>query len=183
MPWTNNDGLRVKFGPEESAVARGGARVDATGMHEISFEIDYRDVLSATAAILGSVAAGDIVGSYGVMVPKGLLVKEVEIQTITAPTSSGTVASATLVLGFIGDDLSTTYDVDGLTTTSMVIGTVLETAGEVNVIRVGSTGAGALVGTTLANDGVIVVANSAHGSNPFTAGKWRVTVRGFYPTV
>ena len=181
MTWTNSDGLTVKFGVEEAAIARGGQTVDANGDYNHTFYIDYRDVLSATAAILGSVAGPDAVGSYGVVVPKGLLVHSVEVLTETAPTSSGTVASANLVMGFIRDDLSTTYDVDGLSTTSFVIGTVLETAGErVNLVP-GATGAGALIGTTLANDGVIVVANSTHASHPYTAGKWRVTVKGFYP--
>ena len=33
----------------------------------------------------------------------------------------------------------------------------------------------------LSEDGVIVVANTAHGSHPYTAGKAIVKVRGYYP--
>lgn len=172
--WTNNDGLLVKFGTDEAALARGGERTDVLGNHVIEFVVNYADALSATAAILGASA-----GSYGVLVPKNLFIEEIEFVTETAFTSSGTIGSATLVLGLIRDDRTTTYDVDGFTTTSFVAG-VLDAAGEKTVLRVGGTGAGALIGTELANNGYIVVANSAHASHPYTAGSVRVRIVGHY---
>lgn len=181
MAWTNSDGLYVKFGPEEAAVARGAQSADHNGMYQTVFTVDYRDLLSASTAILGSVASYDAVGSQGVMLPKGMVVHSVEVLTETAPTSSGTVASANIVLGLIREDRSTELDYDGLSTTSFVIGTVLESEGERVTLIPGATGAGALLGKVLANDGIVTVSNSTHASHPYTAGKWRVTVRGYYP--
>lgn len=172
--WTNNDGLFIKFDTAEAALARGGMRSDALGNHVIEFVVDYTDAASASATIIGNSA-----GAYGVHIPKNLFIEEIEFVVETAFTSSGTIGSSTLVLGLIRDDRSTTYDVDGLTTTSFVAG-VLDAAGEKTVLRVGGTGAGALIGTQLANNGYVVAANSAHASHPFTAGSVRVRVIGHY---
>lgn len=180
MSWTNADGLYVKFNNEEGAVARGGMRTNPDGIHVVEFVVDYTDALSATASILGS-ASGTTTGSYGVMVPKGYWIEELQLITEDAFTSSGTIDTSTLVLGFIGDDRSTTYDVDGLTTASFVADGTLDAAGLKTVLRVGSTGAGTLIGEELANDGVIVVANSAHATDPYTAGSVRVRVICYKP--
>jgi hypothetical protein len=72
-------------------------------------------------------------------------------------------------------DRSTELDFDGFTTTSLV-GSTFDAAGETNSIVVGSTGAGALLGTTLSENGVLCVANSQHASHPFTAGKLKVKI-------
>jgi len=180
MTWLNSDGLFVKFGTEEAAIARGGQTANVDGNYTTIFYVDYRDALSASTAILGSVAGPDIVGSQGVMLPKGLVVHSVEVLTETAPTSSGTVATANLVLGLIREDRTTELDYDGISTTSFVIGTVLESEGERVNLAPGVTGAGALLGKPLANDGLITISNSQHGSHPYTAGKWRVTVKGHF---
>lgn len=176
MSWTNSDGLYVKFGAEEVAVSRGGEyATDVAGDVVFEFSVNYTDLLSATATILGDL--GSETGSFGVRIPKGLFVKEVEVLTAAAFTSSGTIGSATMVMGLIREDRSTTYDVDGFTTTSFV-GGVFDAAGETTTVRVGSTGAGAFIGTSLANDGLVVVANSAHASHPLTAGRAIVRVKG-----
>lgn len=179
MSWNNSDGLYVKFGVEEAATTRGGELTNRDGHVEVSFIVDYLDAQSATDTILGA-ASGVKTGAFGVMIPKGIHVEEVEINVDTAFTSSGTIGTSTLTMGFIREDRSTTYDVDGLLTTSFTGGS-LDTAGEKTVVRVGSTGAGALIGTVLANDGLIVVANSQHASHPFTAGRANVIVRGYFP--
>ncbi len=180
MSWTNNDGLFIKYGAEEVAVARGGEYAEGlAGDVVYEFSVNYTDALSATAGILGD--AGSETGSFGVMIPKGLRIKEVEVVTHTAFTSSGTIGSASLVMGLIREDRSTTYDVDGFTTTAFV-GGVFDAAGETTVVRIGTTGAGAFIGTTLANDGLVVVANAGHASHPFTAGRAIVRVRGYWPT-
>lgn len=179
MSWVNNDGLYIKFGTEEAAVAKGGEVSPFGDEYVLEFDLDYTDVQSATAAI---VDGGSAVGPFGIMVPEGVRVKEMEVLTVTAPTSSGTVASATLVIGTKkASDRSTELDHDGLSTSSFVIGTVLESAGESVVLKPGVTGAGDDYGTTTAETGVIVAANSQHASHPYTAGKWRVRVRYFYP--
>jgi len=171
--WQNADGLSVKFGRGEQDLVAGKEFADLrNGTHVIEFVIDYRDALSATAAILGSstVWGGD---SLGVLVPEGAVVEELELRAQTAFTSSGTIGSSTLVIGTKKlSDRSTELDHDGLTTTSFVMG-VLDATAETVVVRPGVTGAGDDYGVAFTEPGVIVVANSAHASHPFTAGKAR----------
>jgi hypothetical protein len=183
MSWTNADGLYVKFGSEEAIVARGGEQQSFDGRHIIEFYIDYTDALSATAAVLGD-ASGNTTGAgaFGVVIPKNLLIEEVQVYAETAFTSSGTVGSADLTFGTVrATDRSTAIDVDGLST---IAGSVIDALGETTVLRKGGTGAGALIGTNASAtyDGVIVVANTAHASHPFTAGRARVRVVGHYGT-
>jgi hypothetical protein len=174
MTWQNADGLFVKFGREEARVAVGGEYRPAQSQYVIDFEIDYTEVESATAAIVNGTAG---VGPFGIEIPEGAVVRSTEVTTLTAPTSSGTVASASLVIGTVkASDRSTALDVDGLSTTSFVIGTVLESVGESVVVKPGVTGAGDDYGVAFAENGVIVAANSAHATNPYTAGKWKVRI-------
>lgn len=179
MSWQNSDGLYVKFGLEEGKSAVGGEYNKDGNIHEYEFTIGYAEVLSATGAILDG---GSALGPFGVVIPEGLRVEEVETVVNTAFTSSGTIGSATMVIGVIAKDRSTTFDADGFTTTAAT-GTVLglATVGTKTVIRVGSTGAGSALGTTLSADGVVIAANSAHASHPYTAGELRVRIRGYYP--
>lgn len=171
MTWFNNDGLYIRYGTEESALARGG-EIETDDTHEVIFDIDYTDALSATTAIIGASA-----GSYGIVVPEGARIEALETVVTTAFTSSGTIGSATMVIGLKKDsDLSTELDHDGLTTSSFVAG-VLDAAGERVYIVPGVTGAGALIGTTLSESGVLCVANSAHASHPYTAGKVRCRLK------
>lgn len=180
MTWLNSDGLFVKFAKEEGVVAKGGEpMVDASGLHRYIFTIGYADVLSASTQILGA-SSGVDAGSLGIMIPKGLRIVEINTKAETAFTSSGTIGSSTLVLGLIREDRSTELDYDGLLTASFV-GSVIDAQGEQATITIGSTGAGALIGTTLAYNGYITVSNSAHASHPYTAGKLIVEVRGYFP--
>jgi len=172
----NADGLLVRYGSSEAVVAKGGAKPLINGAHEVEFDLAYTDILSATAGIPGSDA-------FGVVIPKGARIEEVETVVTTAFTSSGTIGSSTLVLGLKkasdrSTDLSTTA-LTAATATGTVLG--LATVGSKTVIRVGSTGVGAYVGTTISENGVVAVANSAHATNPFTAGALKVRVRYFYP--
>lgn len=170
MSWMNSDGLYVKFGTEEGAAALGG-EVSTTERHMIEFVINYTEVLSATAAIIDG---GSGTGARGVIIPKGARLEGMEVVVETAFTSSGTIGSSTLVMGTKkASDRSTELDHDGLTTTSFVAG-VLDAVGERTYVTVGVTGAGDDWGTTLAEDGVLVAANSAHASHPYTAGKARI---------
>ena len=178
MSWQNSDGLYVKFGNEEGKVAMGGEYNKLGNIHEYVVTIDYSEALSATYAI---VDGGSALGPQGVVIPEGLRVQEVEVFTQTAFTSSGTIGTSTFSVGLKKrSDRSTELDHDGFLTTSFV-GSSIDAAGEMTVVRVGTTGAGALIGTTLSEDGVIVVANSQHASHPFTAGKAIVKIRGYYP--
>jgi len=174
----NNDGLYVRYGVNEAESASGGAKKIYNGNHEVEFEIAFNDFNSATTALPRTT------DSFGVVIPKGARVEEVETVVQTAFTASaGTVGAATFVLGLKqASDRSTELDHDGFLTTSAT-GTALglATVGTKIVTRVGSTGAGALLGTTLASNGVITVANSGHGTNTLNAGVLKVRVRYFYP--
>lgn len=180
--WTNSDGLVVKFGNDEGDPLKGGQLAPYGDLYVTEFYVDYTDALSATSAVLGS-ALGTTDGALGIQIPKGVRIKGIETIVATAFTSSGTIGSATLELGLKKwSDLSTQLDDDGFFTTS-VTGTVLglATVGSRIYTTVGSTGAGALIGTTLSEDGVITLRNSLHATHPFTAGKLLVRVEYFTP--
>lgn len=187
MSWMNADGLHVKFGTEEAAAIRGGEfGTPHLGMHVIDFIIDWKDALSATASILGSVAtvANPLTGSAGVLLPEGFIPEVLLIRAVEAFTSSGTIGSSTLVIGGIkASDRSTAYDVDGLTTTSFVLG-VLDATSEgpatTNEIKVGATGAGDDFGVAYTEAAYVCVANSAHASHPLTAGVAHCRLMGRY---
>ena len=184
MTWMNSDGLFVKFGAEESAVWRGG-EVSNTERHEVEYVVDWLDLLSATATVLGSVktASDSMAGTFGVVFPDGARIERAETIVITPFTSSGTIGSATMVMGLnLASDRTTALDLDGFTTTAFV-GSLWDAAGETQSIIPGSTGAGSLFGTTLTANGVVVVANSAHATHPLTAGKLKVKVWYSLPQV
>lgn len=177
MSWMNSDGLYVKFGKEEADTASGGHYNVDGATKEVSITIPYTELLSATAAIVGSVGNP---GARGVILPKGAVIEEVEVVVTEAFTSSGTIGSSTFVLGTKeAGDRSTEADHDGLTTASAT-GTALglATAGTITVLRQGSTGHGADIGgAALTENQVLVAANSAHGSHPYTAGEAVVRIR------
>lgn len=178
MTWTNSDGLFIKFAREEGVTSVGGQYRTAGPLQVIEGKIDYTEALSATAAIVDGAGSGPA----GIEIPKNFRVEAVETVVETAFTSSGTIASATLVLGLVANDRSTEVDFDGLLTSSAT-GTALglATVGTRVYTTKGGTGAGALIGTTLSSKGYLTVNNSAHASHPFTAGKVVVRVYGYYP--
>lgn len=184
MSWMNSDALYVKFGTEEGANARGGewAHMDL-GRHVINFTIDWKDVQSATASILGSVAttANPITGSAGVLVPEGFIPEFLEITPIVALTSSGTIGTADITIGTIkASDRSTALDLDIFTTTSFVCG-ILDATHEGPIrIKVGATGAGVAWGVAATENGYVCVANSGHASHPLTAGVLKCVLTGRY---
>lgn len=173
MSWMNSDGLYVKFSKEEAAGARGGQYAETDqGRHVVDFTIDWKDCLSATAAILGSVAtvAEPITGARGIVLPAGFIPEFLETVTAVAWTSSGTIGTADLEIGLKkASDRSTVYDADAFTTTSFV-GGVFDAANETTLVKSGTTGVGSAFGIALTEDAVITVRNSGHASHPYTAG-------------
>lgn len=177
MTWMNSDGLFVKFGAEEGAVWRGGEVSDAQ-RHEVELIISYLDVQSATNSILGSIktASDSLAGTFGVVIPKAARIERAETIVVTPFTSSGTIGTSTLVMGLIkASDRTTELDFDGFFTTA-VVGSTLDAAGETTAYTAGTTGAGALFGTSISENGVISVSNSQHASHPYTAGLLKVKI-------
>jgi len=171
MTWLNSDGLLVKIAREEAASARGGefATTDL-GRHVIEFTIDWKDVLSATAAALGSVAttANPLTGSR-VRIPAGFIPEYLETTAAVAFTSSGTIGSSTMVIGTLKASDETAYDVDGLTDANFVAG-VFDNTNQSVKVTIGATGVGDDYGVAYTENVVICAANSAHASHPYTAG-------------
>lgn len=175
--WQNADGLWVRLGPDEADLASGGAYQFNGNVHEYEFVLNWNDFNNTTPAVPRST------DSFGPMIPAGARLEEIEFLVQTAFTvSAGTVAAGTLQVGLLKNDRLTTLNLTALTAATAT-GTVLGlgTVGTKTVIRVGSTGAGALLGTTLAEQGVVCAANTTHGTNTYNAGAVRVRVRYFFP--
>jgi hypothetical protein len=179
MPWQNQDGLFVKFAREAGLSAQGGEFSELTSTHLYEWNVEATDINAATISILD----GPAVGPLGAALPKGLRIEEIETVVQTAFTvSAGTVAAGTIVLGTVrASDRSTVLSATGLLTAAAT-GTVLGlgAVGTKTVIRVGSTGAGALFGTSLAENCLIAAANSTHPTNLYNGGRLLVRVRGTY---
>lgn len=175
--WTNADGLYIRYGADEAEVAKGGQYNTDGSLQEVEVQLAYTDFDSATPSLPHST------DSFGTVLPKGARIEEIETVVTTAFTSSGTIGSSTLSIGLKkASDRSTELDHDGFTTASAT-GTVLglATVGSKITTKVGSTGAGALLGKTLAENGVLVLANTAHASHPHTAGAVRIRIRYYFP--
>ena len=158
MAWKNNDGLYLKYGTEKATANKGGEfRLDGP-LHMVEVKIDLT-ALTSSAAIV----------SDQIFFPKNARIEEIEVVTHTAATSGG---SATLDVGLQQTDRSTEIDYNGFV--AALAKTAVDAAGEKNVIRVGSTGAGALIGTTNSTVGYIT---ANYGTAAFTAGVVYVRVK------
>jgi hypothetical protein len=175
--WQNPDGLWIRLGQDEAEIALGGQYGDQTDLATIEFDLAWNDFNNTTAAVPRSS------DSFGIAIPNGARIEEVETVVRTAFTvSAGTVAAGTLQMGLLQNDRSTVISNNNLLTSSAT-GTQLGlgTVGTKVVTRVGSTGAGAALGTTLSQQGIVCVANTTHGTNSYNAGLLRVRIRFFFP--
>lgn len=148
--WTNLDGLFIPFGVQEAAATNTGEFKHVGGRHIAEVIIDL--------ANLPTQASGDIqIQSDTVTIPNGAFIEEIRLTVLKETTG----ATATLDIGLVDQDRATEIDFNGLVTAHAGIndGTDL---GQVFLINIGSTGAGALVGTKITNSGLIT-------ANPLTA--------------
>lgn len=163
MAWLNNDGLYIKTGYEQAAGPTLAGEIKTYGrLREIEVKIN-----------LTSLGTGSTILSDVTYFPKGARIEEVEVVTETAATSGG---AAVLNLGLIRTDRTTAYDADGFIAALAI--TTHDAAGEKTVLRVGSTGAGAFIGTTLANVGLLV---ADYDTAAYTAGVLKVRIRYYAP--
>ena len=154
--WINDDGLLVRFGTDKAEVAAGGSYASNAGHLVTDMIVEFGDV-GASASPL----------DYNLSFGKDSRIEKIEIIVETAFAGAGFA----LDVGLQRKDYATELDYDGLL--AAIALTSLDAAGETTEITVGSTGAGALVGTTLANAGVVTVNHT--GTAP-TAGKAIVRV-------
>jgi hypothetical protein len=160
--WTNSDGLYLKFGTDEAKLAKGGVFADTDGS-EHTAEI----VLSGATATYDFGAVGtETIASDTIVIPAGARITSATLYVETAFTSGG---SATLIVGTIRTDRSTTYDDNGFIA-STAVGSLTAAAT--------ITGSGALVNTTLANDALIT---TTVGTAAFTAGKGILKIKWYMP--
>lgn len=167
MSWMNSDGLYVKFGREEADVAKGGIYNVDGALKVAEVVIEDMTNLGTTAEIIG--AEDGVSAPRGVQIPKGAFIEKVELAVDTACTSGG---SATLDIGLIqASDRSTAIDDDGLIAAGALA--TMDADGDVVEYIQGSTGHGALVGTTTAANGLLC---ASYNTAAFTAGKVRIRV-------
>lgn len=164
--WINGDGLKVLFGTDKARAQRGG---------EYSTLVDGKHCVEVTIALasLPTVASGNsqiIVDS--VTIPNGAQIEQVDLFVSKVMVNSG---SGTLDIGLVDQDFSTEIDFDGLV--AALAKTALDGLGEYTKIVLGSTSAGALIGTKITNTGLIV---AKANTSDFTAGV--VKVRIWYST-
>ena len=160
--WTNNDGLRIKIGASEANVTQGGEYNKTGEYHIVETRIGLTGLGTASALV-----------EPGIIIPKGARIEDVEVVAETAATSGG---AAALNVGLVRLDNSTAIDVDGLVAAAAL--TTIDAAGEKTVLRPGVTGAGALIGTTLANAGKIV---ADYDTAAYTAGSVIIRVKFYVP--
>lgn len=160
MVWTNSDGLIVKFHRELGTVTKAGefGTVSDGDQHVTELSISAMTALGTSAAVQ----------DQHVVLPSGARIEKVEIITTTACTSGG---SAVLNIGLQRLDRSTELDYDGLVAALALAS--FNAAGETYTMTAGVTGAGALVGTALANAGVLT---ADYDTAAFTAGAIKVKI-------
>ena len=166
--WVNDDGLRIRFGPGEALVSRGGQTADAAGIHRIEIEV-LADDLKAHNDSTDPTTVLD----WNTRIPAGAFLKSAELTILTAFAG----ATATLAVGLVQasdqEAAFTDEDPDGLIAATAV--TSIDAEGDV------VTGAGALVGTTLGSDSGGYLVSAEAGTATFTAGEGRLVIEYFMP--
>jgi len=152
--WHNNDGLFIRYGRDEAVQTTAGTYPTMPyGQHVTELRIPALTALGASPAIM----------SNSVIIPAGATIARVDVIAETLATSGG---SAALNIGLIRLDRSTELDYDGLVAALAL--TAINATGETNQLLPGATGAGALVGTKLANAGLLT---ADYDTAAYTAGE------------
>ena len=156
--WHNSDGLFIRFGTKEAEVGVAGEYRTPGPQRMVELTIGALTALGTGAAIQDDTA----------LIPKGARIERVEVITTTQATSGG---SAVLNIGLIRTDRSTELDYDGLVAALPLAS--FNAAGETFSATAGVTYGGALLGTTLANNGLLT---ADYDTAAFTAGAIKVRV-------
>lgn len=160
------DGVNIFYGRDEGIAGYGGEYT--TNGPRRMLEVTIPDMTKVSAIATPLILDDDT------WLPKGARIDIVSVYTLTAVTGS----SSTLDIGLVRSDRSTELDFNGLVAAIPL--TQMATAGQTVDSTQGSTYAGALIGTSLANNGVFV---ANWNTAAFTAGAIRFTVQYVFPTV
>lgn len=159
--WHNDDELYIKFGVNEATVSVAGGRPKHGQDYTVEFDIADLTTLADTNAIINS----------NIKLPDGALIKKITIINTTAATSGG---SAVLDVGTIDNDRASNGNDDSLLAAVPLAS--FNTIGELSEYVVGTTYAGALVGTILTKDVYITV---GYDTAAFTAGALKIRIEYF----
>ena len=169
MSWLNSDGLYIKMGNEEGASAKGGSYNTLGPLQMTEVKMDLTVDAPVALSIVGASS-----GQLGTALPDGIRIEAVEVVVETAATSGG---AATLTVGLKQRaDRTTTVSASGLINAMAL--TAIDASGERSYLVPGSTGAGALIGTTVTNGGFIA---ANYGTAAYTAGKIVLRVYWYNP--
>lgn len=165
--YNDNAGLYRKYGPDKATPKAAGEYHMYGKFHTIECKITLAN-LTQTETILDDI----------VQIPNGARIQSVELMTETA-AATGTAID----VGLIRSDRTTELDYNGLLAASPLA--VMDLAGERTVytaattVPASATGTGALIGTTLTNNGYLSA--SMTDATAFTAGVVWVTVNYYMP--
>lgn len=152
------------YGVDRATPGIGGEVYNADGFNIVNLDIDLT-TLTSTSTIIDN----------GIIFPAGARLHSVSVIGTVPATSGG---SPTLDVGLIGMDRTTVPTNGGTAIVKALAMTAFDASGENNILYVGSTGAGDLLGTTLTNKYYVTVrANTA----TYTAGKVRVRIVWYKP--
>lgn len=158
MGWYNSDGLYVKFGTEEGKVATIGEVRTAGVNRELIVTLD-----------LTTLATTDTILDYATYLPKDAFIESVTVESLVSATSGG---SATLSVGLYKSDTTTAISATALVA-AMPVATI-GAAGTRTTLTLGSTGAGAKIGST---PGFPALLSAKYATAAFTAGTISIRIQ------
>ena len=162
MVWTNDDGLRVKFGLDKAVHRNIGAYTNFGPVHQLEILVDHSE--------LPAVADGQVILNDAFAIPAGALIEDVEVMVPTEAVDSAGDA-LTFCLGGIDQDRSSNADTDGFI--------VDATQAELNAGGENTAGwVGAYVGTTLSTSKLLTWEVNAAAA---TAGTFTIRIRWSVP--
>lgn len=162
MAQMNGDGLYLKFGTEKVVPGKGGEYRQNGRLHEVELRISDLTTLTETETIVDD----------QIVIPSGVIVQEVEVNTKTAAATG-----VAIDLGLIRLDRTTEYDYDGLLAAFPIAS--MNAAGEKTIVSDNTTVDGALVGAVLANPAYVSASRTT--ATAFTAGDIVITIRYWKP--
>ncbi len=161
MAYNDKDTLLRKYGVEKTLPQKGGEYVTDGEYRAVELSINLADLTETETVQIDTT-----------VIPAGMRLNEIRVITQTAGATG-----AGIDLGLVRTDRATEIDYDGLL--AALATTAFNAAGKTTVINVGSTSAGALLGTTLTNPGLITASRTT--ATAFTAGRLIIELRYYRP--